>query len=203
MSPAPALAVIMLSDSFASVWGDLAQELGVHLATLAPDDEPPPQTVAEVLAAGGEEERALDVLPALAARARGPLFLVGARTSHRFAVEALRRGATDYFALPGDLDLLRRTLTARLEAGSERARRSGEHVADPFRELLGESAALRAVIDKAHRVLVHRDVTVLICGETGTGTELLARAPSGSATSPPPRKASAAPWSSPGRSATT
>jgi len=176
MTATPALAVIMLSDSFSSVWGDLAGELGVHLATLAPDDEPPPHAVATVLAAGGEEERALDVLPALAARARGPLFLVGARTSHRFAVEALRRGATDYFALPGDLDLMRRTLTARLEAGSERARRSGERVVDPFRELVGESPALRATIDKAARVLAHRDVTVLLGGETGTGKELLARA---------------------------
>ncbi len=176
MPATPVLAVIMLSDSFASVWGDLAQELGVALATLAPDDEPPPHAVATVLAAGGEEERALDVLPALAARTRGPLFLVGARTSHRFAVEALRRGATDYFALPGDLDLMRRTLTARLEAGSERARRSGEQVVDPFRELVGESPALRATIDKAARVLAHRDVTVLIGGETGTGKELLARA---------------------------
>jgi DNA-binding NtrC family response regulator len=175
MTAKPALAVIMLSDSFASVWRDLAQELGVHLATLTPDDEPPPHTVAAVLAAGGEEERALDVLATLAARARGPLFLVGARTSHRFAVEALRRGATDYFALPGDLDLMRRTLTARLEAGSERARRSGAEVVDPFRELMGESPALRAMIEKASRVLAHRDVTVLIGGETGTGKELLAR----------------------------
>jgi DNA-binding NtrC family response regulator len=176
MIAAPALAVIPLSDSFGSVWADLAQELGVRLALLTPDDEPPAQTVAAVLAAGGEEERGLDLLSVLAARVRGPLFLVGARASHRFAVEALRRGATDYFALPGDLDLMRRTLTARLEAGSERARRSGAQVVDPFRELVGEGAALRATIDKAARVLAHRDVTILIGGETGTGKELLARA---------------------------
>jgi DNA-binding NtrC family response regulator len=176
MTARPALAVVMLSDSFASVWADVAQELDAELVSLAADDEPPPHAVAAVLAAGGEEERALDVLPALAARARGPLFLVASRTSHRFAVEALRRGATDYFALPGDLDLMRRTLAARIEAGRERARRRGEQVADPFRELIGESPALRAAIDKAHRVLVHRDVTVLIGGETGTGKELLARA---------------------------
>jgi two-component system response regulator HydG len=176
MTAAPVLAVVMLSDSFSSVWADIAQELGATVAGLAVGDDAPAGAVAAVLAAGGEEERALDALPALAARQQVPLFLVGARPSHRFAVEAVRRGAADYFVLPGDLDLLRRTLAARLEAERGRARRSGEHRLDPFAELMGDSPALRATIEKASRVLAHKDVTVLIGGETGTGKELLARA---------------------------
>jgi DNA-binding NtrC family response regulator len=176
MTAAPVLAVVMLSDSFSSVWSDVAQELGATVAPLAPGDDPSSGTVAVVVAAGGEEERALDALPALAARLPVPLFLVGARPSHRFAVEAVRRGAADYFVLPGDLDLFRRTLAARLEAERGRARRSGEHRLDPFVELVGESPALRATIEKASRVLAHKDVTVLVGGETGTGKELLARA---------------------------
>ena len=130
MTAAPVLAVVMLSDSFSSVWSDVAQELGATVAPLAPGDDPSSGTVAVVVAAGGEEERALDALPALAARLPVPLFLVGARPSHRFAVEAVRRGAADYFVLPGDLDLFRRTLAARLEAERGRARRSGEHRLD-------------------------------------------------------------------------
>jgi DNA-binding NtrC family response regulator len=176
MTPGPIFAVVMLSDSFVSVWDDIAEELGAHVVSLAADDEPPAQATAVVLAAGGEEERALDVLPTLAAHAGAPLFIAGARPSHRFAVEAIRRGAADYFVLPADLDLLRRTLAARLDAGRARAHRSGAPHTDPFRELLGESAALRATIEKATRVLAHRNVTVLLGGETGTGKELLARA---------------------------
>jgi DNA-binding NtrC family response regulator len=176
MTAAPVLAVVMLSDSFSSVWADVAQELGATVADLAAGDDAPAGAVAAIVAAGGEEERALDSLPALAERHRVPLFVVGAQASHRFAIEAMRRGAADYFVLPADLDLLRRTLAARLEAERGRARRPGEHRPDPFVELVGDSTALRATIEKASRVLAHKDVTVLIGGETGTGKELLARA---------------------------
>jgi len=173
------LAVIHLSDSFRAVWSDLAAELEVGYAALEPSASPSADTMAVILAAGGEEDRALDLLPFASRPHNGvPLYVVGARESHRFAAEAVRRGASDYFVLPGDLDLLRRTLRARVEAARERARRSGEirGPGDPFRELLGGSAALRATLTKARRVLPHADVTVLITGETGTGKELLARA---------------------------
>jgi DNA-binding NtrC family response regulator len=172
----PVLAVLRLSDSFASVWPDVAQELGAAVLPLAVTDDPPPGVAAAVIAAGGEEERAVDLLPALVSRHSAPLFVVGARASHRFAVEAMRRGAADYFALPADLDLLRRTLAARFEAAHGRTGRTPGPSADPFGELAGRSPALRATIDKAARVLGHPDVTVLIGGETGTGKELLARA---------------------------
>jgi formate hydrogenlyase transcriptional activator len=44
-----------------------------------------------------------------------------------------------------------------------------------FREIVGSSAALRGVLEKAERV-APLDTTVLIYGETGTGKELIARA---------------------------
>ena len=44
-----------------------------------------------------------------------------------------------------------------------------------FREIIGSSAALREVLEKAEKV-APLDSTVLICGETGTGKELIARA---------------------------
>ena len=92
----------------------------------------------------------------------------------------MQRGARDYFALPDDLDVLRRSLEregreveGRIEAGrfAEVERR-----ANGFETILGRSVALRQSLDQAARVAVHRDVTVLIGGETGTGKELLARA---------------------------
>lgn len=44
-----------------------------------------------------------------------------------------------------------------------------------FEEIVGESAALKQVLDKA-RTVAPSDATVLILGETGTGKELIARA---------------------------
>jgi two-component system response regulator HydG len=174
----PLLVVVSLSDAFRAVWDDLAAELELRCTVTEAAGPWPAEAVAVVVAAGGEEDRALDLLAAAAPPAGVPVYVVGARPSHRFAAEAVRRGAADYLALPGDLDLLRRTLGARAEAARQRARRSGEVRApgDPFRELLGGSPALRAVLAKARRVLSHGDVTVLIRGETGTGKELLARA---------------------------
>jgi DNA-binding NtrC family response regulator len=145
------LAVIELSDSFRSAWQDLAQELDVQLATLSPQQAPSgPETIAVLLAAGGEEDRALDLLATVSRPDSVPLYIVGAQTSHRFAVEAVRRGAADYFALPA-LD-------------------------EAFSELLGESPALAQMLEQAARVARHGAVTVLVQGETGTGKELLARA---------------------------
>ncbi len=174
----PALTVIQLSDSFRTAWYDLAQELEVELAIVAADDTPALESVAVLLAAGGEEDRALDLMPSLHRKDGVPVYLVGAQTSHRFAVEAIRRGAADYFALPDDLNLLRRTLSARTEARRGRAASvaTSPEVEEAFGELLGRSEALRETLDQAARIAKHAGVTVLLQGETGTGKELLARA---------------------------
>ena len=47
--------------------------------------------------------------------------------------------------------------------------------AEQFGDIVGESSALRAVLKKVETV-APTDSTVLICGETGTGKELIARA---------------------------
>jgi DNA-binding NtrC family response regulator len=174
----PALAIVTLSESFASLWQDLAQELGVQPLFLEAAElgSASRELAAVLVAAGGEESRGLDKLLSIPEAGNAPIFLIGASTSHRFGVEAVRRGAADYFALPDDVDLLRRTLASRLETARER--RSGAHRRpdDTFSAIVGESATLKATLEKARRVISHRDITVLIGGETGTGKELLARA---------------------------
>jgi two-component system response regulator HydG len=174
----PTFIVLELSDSFQSVWSDLAEELDVQCTLQPPEAEVADRAFAVVLAAGGEEDRALDVLPSISKPRGTPLMLVGAQASHRFAVEALRRGADDFFAFPSDLDLVRRTLGARAEAARER---SGSAPAtrpatDSFAALIGKSDAITETIEQARRVAQHGDVTVLVQGETGTGKEVLARA---------------------------
>jgi DNA-binding NtrC family response regulator len=172
-----ALAVVRLSESCSSVWPDLAAELGLAFTLVGPDKPPPADAVAVLVAAGGEEQRALDLLPSLPRANGAAIYVVGSRESHRFAVHALRAGAADYFALPAELDLLRRTLRAQAETYRERQRREAARAAaDPFGKLVGSSPALTAVLDAARRVAPHGAATVLLTGETGTGKELLARA---------------------------
>lgn len=172
------LGVIRLSESFREVWADVCEEIGVRCNDISPNDTPNSNTVAVLLAARGEEDRALDLLLEMPRSSAVPVYVVGAAQSHRFAVSAMRRGAADYFALPDDLALMRRTLASRAETAAGRMRRSGEvaGVEDSFSALVGRSSAIKATIQKAARILHHPDVTVLIHGETGTGKELLARA---------------------------
>ncbi|HET7600671.1 MAG TPA: sigma-54 dependent transcriptional regulator [Gemmatimonadales bacterium] len=159
----------------------LAAELRTDLLEWMPvGGEPPPTGAALVLLlAGGEESAALDRVADLSA-GPAPLLVIGAAPDHRIAAAALQRGARDYFALPEDLDLLRRSLERELREARGRIQAArfaeGERRAAGFDAVLGRSPALHRTLEQAARVAPHGDVTVLIGGETGTGKELLAKA---------------------------
>ncbi|MBW3554673.1 MAG: sigma-54 factor interaction domain-containing protein, partial [Gemmatimonadetes bacterium] len=93
---------------------------------------------------------------------------------------ALRAGASEYFALPADVEPLRSWVleqVARADArASERALTAQERGAYDFSRLIGESEKLTAALRIAARVIPRGRSTVLITGETGTGKELLAQA---------------------------
>jgi|SRR5438552_2541446 len=177
-----AVLIVRMTDSFSEFWPLLADELKVPLLECRPaDGEPPPPGVAVVvIAAGGAEPDLPAFIPNLTVPSDVPIIAVGAATGHRLAAQAVAAGATDYFALPDDRDALRAVVAAavaRRRATLARialARLEGQ--AHAFREMVGESPALRATLERAARVLPHADATVLITGETGTGKELLARA---------------------------
>jgi DNA-binding NtrC family response regulator len=175
------LAVVPVSESFGTTVGALARELALGVVRLELDaSEPPEGTVGLVILAGGAETDGLGALEAVARGHPIPCWLVGASPDHRVASAAIRRGAEDYFALPDDLDLLRRTLErAAARYDSERAAgvfAETERRTTGFAAILGRHPGVRAVVEQARRVAAHRDVTVLLGGETGTGKELLARA---------------------------
>jgi DNA-binding NtrC family response regulator len=175
------IVAVRLSDSFRTTLADLATQVGAGLLEWTPKgDEPiPGDGGVLVILAGGAEGEAVDLLASLPATDI-PKLVIGSLPDHRVAAAAVQRGANDYFALPDDLDVLRRWLDRELREarGKAAAQRFAEEErrASGFDAIIGRSAVLRTILEQAARVAAHRDVTVLIGGETGTGKELLARA---------------------------
>ncbi|MBK9034057.1 MAG: sigma-54-dependent Fis family transcriptional regulator [Myxococcales bacterium] len=95
------------------------------------------------------------------------------------AIGAIRAGAYDYIAKPIDLEALGIALEraiAHVSLRRELLRLRGEvAAARPIASIVGNSPALRKVVELVHKV-ADSDATVLIVGETGTGKELFARA---------------------------
>ncbi len=122
----------------------------------------------------------LDLVPDI--RRRQPHVLVVMMTAYgtrRTAVEAIRRGAYDFFTKPIKLDELRVVMARALErrqlvreVGLLRTRQVKEAA---FGGLIGKSSAMHEVFDTLTKV-VEADTTVLILGESGTGKELVAEA---------------------------
>lgn len=177
----PVVIVAQLSDSFGEVWRHLAEGLGVELRLSSPADPRPVSgaVAAVVLAAGGAEGEALEWLERNEVPRSIPLLAVGSDGSRRTAAQLVRRGASDYFALPEDIELLRNALAAAVARFKEAlARKTAEAESDlkAFTPIVGNSPALKVVLERAARILPHAHATALIVGETGTGKELLARA---------------------------
>lgn len=172
--------MVSLSESFRSSVDSLLRELDAVVVPWSVGDSLPPAGNPVLVLAGGAEGPAGDLVETLDREPGRRVLVVGASPDHRLSASLIRAGADDYFALPGDMEALRRALEqeARRQAAQVQVEQFArdEQDASGFAAIIGESPALRRTIDQARRVARHGDVTVLIGGETGTGKELLARA---------------------------
>lgn len=176
--------VVELSRSFADLLAEVAADVAAELDAVAAAAATtlPPDVPAVLIAAAGAEREALEWLGSHdlpGPRAGGPpVFVLGADTGRRAALQFMARGASDYFALPEDAEILRNTL----ERSLARHREVRDRLADAAGEgatlagIVGESPALKAVLERAGRLVPYAHATALIVGERGTGKELLARA---------------------------
>ncbi len=176
----PYLVIIARTDAFSGFWAQLAEAAGLELRLLeGPEPVSGPRCAAVILACGGAESHAVDLLHEARKLGIDRPLVVGAATDHRLAVQLMQRGAHAYFALPDDARLLEEEVVGRARRASAARPRDGDsRDSGPydFSELLGEAPALLDAIDRAAKVIPGAQATVLITGETGTGKELIARA---------------------------
>ena len=177
----PTLVVIQRSDAFHDVWSPLAGQAGLALAQVTSGEELPSAATATAVAVvvAGEEARVAAALEGLPYASR-LVAAVGSDEDRRVAIAAIRAGAGEYFALPADMAMLRAWLEERAadRQRDDRARALAreERTRYDFSRMIGESAGLRAALERAARVIPRGSATILITGETGTGKELLAQA---------------------------
>jgi len=107
-----------------------------------------------------------------------PVLIMTSYASLRSAVDSMRMGAVDYIAKPFDHDEM---LAAVKRVIGKAPRR--QNPLDPRKKnneqaiggMIGTSAVMRELYAKIHKV-APTNATVLVCGETGTGKELVANA---------------------------
>jgi len=95
-------------------------------------------------------------------------------------IEALRGGAYDFVAKPPNLDELRVRISNGIEAhqlrrevGQMRRERAREF---SFEQIVGDSPAMRRMLQTARKVAESEASSVLLQGESGTGKDLVAKA---------------------------
>jgi len=119
----------------------------------------------------------LEVLDRIRVMADGlPVVMISGHATVSTAVDATKRGAFDFIEKP--LESERVLVTVRNALDQSRLvteNRALRRAAEVRHEMVGESAALRGVMDAIGRA-APTNATVLILGESGVGKELVARA---------------------------
>ncbi len=105
--------------------------------------------------------------------------IITAYGAQRIAIEAVDKGAYDYFTKPFDIDVLRMVIKRAIECC--RLNRENKNLKEKLgrdlriEEIIGKSGKMLEVFEIIKKVTA-AEVTVLVQGESGTGKELAARA---------------------------
>ena len=120
----------------------------------------------------------IDLLDELAEQPNADVVMITGHGSIDTAVEALRRGASDYLTKPVEIQRLKKILgkaRATRELRDQIGQLRGElRRLGRFGSLIGGSPSMQRVYDLISRV-APTESTVLVTGETGVGKELVAR----------------------------
>ena len=118
----------------------------------------------------------LEMLPKIAQDRPGlPVIVISAQNTIMTAIKAAEAEAYDYLPKPFDLpDLMKRTARA-LESRARRPIREVEVERPEELPLIGRTPAMQALYRVVARIM-NTDLPVMICGESGTGKSLIAKA---------------------------
>ncbi|MGO9664207.1 MAG: sigma-54-dependent transcriptional regulator [Polyangia bacterium] len=108
---------------------------------------------------------------------RAPVVILTASTKVSDCVEAMRSGAFNFLVKPFRAEELKSVLETALARGRPGPKAAAHRPAEsdqPQAALVGDSAALRGVVETITQV-AGTDATVLLLGESGTGKEVVAR----------------------------
>ncbi|MCK4994766.1 MAG: sigma-54-dependent Fis family transcriptional regulator [Candidatus Omnitrophica bacterium] len=107
------------------------------------------------------------------------IVIITAYGAQKIAIEAIKKGAYDYFTKPFEIDELRLVISRALECNRLNCenRKLKEELGKnfKFKEMIGSSGKMMEVFEIIKKV-TSTDITVLVQGESGTGKELAARA---------------------------
>jgi len=123
-------------------------------------------------------ETGLDLIPKLLAESPWlGIVVITAYATIDTAVEAMRRGASDYLPKPFTPDQIRLVLdrVIRLRGLEQRVENLQGELANAGIDLNSQNPAMRQALELARQV-AKSDATILIRGESGTGTGVIARA---------------------------